>query len=531
MYTRNDECHLFGILRNSLLTDLCNIGLPQSVAGAILNWFDPANEDYLLHVDSWQTLLCKGAIERDEKLPQCPALIQAGIIEETAFGTLTIMRSDAIAVKAVHQIARLVIKYKGIPRRQLDLSEAANRFRRPGRVTLFQHEIQGIKDALSCVTLPTVDELCGRFGPGSTADSLSQFDRWSRKGSKPSAIDDLIFFANQHDLEDSPKLSSYRHGITKIREVPKSLKSNRLISSEPAMGMFAQLAVANALDDALREHFSYCCSLHNQEKHNTRLLQHQSCSIDLSDASDHVSVRLIRLILPQLWPLLAKVRSSFTQFPDGKIVPLGTFAPMGSGVCFPVLTLVNIGICKYACRFPFSVYGDDIIVHVRDYDYVCTLLQRAGLVLNKQKSSNSLCYRESCGCEMFKSMNITPVLLRCQIEQTGIDKLELLVGQLTDGFLFVETAERIVRLALAGQLIRGTRYNKQLQRREVLVRSERALKESLPLSEWAGLNRWFCIKAESSDVNAKTVRTKSCYAWKSEQDYPVVVSHWFDTKC
>lgn len=530
MINSYDECHLFGILRKSLRQDLTIWhGFSNPDAGKILNWFDPAHQEYLEHVDSWQRALCAGAVEDCIPLP---------CFHKNAFGTYDLFHTTVDAVGAIHQVSKLVYKWHGVPRRETSMSEVKDRLHRPLPLALDEFELAGIRKCLSTLSPCDLNFAGGRFGPGATYEGFNAYEKWSRKGLIPD-VPPSLYRVNARDPWTPTGINP--EGITKIAEVPKTIKSNRIVSSEPAMYMYAQLGVADALVRQLHTRFADHVSLDNQERHNEALKLPESCSIDLSDASDHVSVDLVQSVLPQFWPVLAKVRSTASLFPDGEVVVLSTFAPMGSGVCFPVMTAVIAGICEYASRVIaaetghkcwYKVYGDDIIVPIWMYDYVISLLARAGLLVNKSKSCCTLHYRESCGVELFEGTDITPVYLRDPLHTCDASKIEQACSKLADKF-FPNTAETIASLS---ECIRFARYNKGLQRMEVNVRVTSARQKITSLDGWDGLNRWFSVNTQGKTWDdrqspgvAREVWTKPAWRLRASWDYPYL-STWLVTR-
>lgn len=517
-----DECVQYSTLRSALRSDLqSEYGFSAPEAGEILNWFDPSSPEYLEHVDSWQKLLCAGASPCETKFAK-----------KNAFGNYDLFDRPAYQIGAIHQVAKLVYKWHGNPRRETDMEEVKTRLSQPLPITLDNSDIQGIRQSLKGIRPVDLNALKGRFGPGATFEGFTSLQKWSRLGAIPDVPPNL-YRANPRD----PWIPCHfdDEGITKIAEVPKSIKCNRIVSSEPAMRMFAQLAVADALTRQMHGVFYGHVSLHDQERHNQFLFKPQAATIDLSDASDHISVELVQAVLPQLWPVLAKVRSQLSQFPDGEIIRLGTFAPMGSGVCFPILTLVGLGVCKYATDYLpthlrkqawYTVYGDDIIVPIFMYDIVTQLLQGLGLVVNHAKSCCTGIYRESCGREMYLTRDITPVYLRDPVETVDASKIEQVCSTLS-ARSFNHTAETIATLSGA---IRGYRFNKRLQRMEVCVRATSARQKLVALDDYDGLNRWFCTRSQMrlrgdntpqdrQGVNLE-VWTAPSWRYKPGWDYP-----------
>ena len=99
------------------------------------------------------------------------------------------------------------------------------------------------------------------------------------------------------------------------------------------------------------------------------------------------------------------------------------FAPMGSGVCFPVMGLVHwalITALVFNSTMPKAhelstqvyVYGDDIIVPSECAQLVYKYLPRFGMKINKDKSFVASHFRESCGCHAYKGFDITPAFFK-----------------------------------------------------------------------------------------------------------------------
>lgn len=516
-----DECSLFCTYRGPLREDLLANDVPSSVAGALLNYFDPREPDYLDHVDTWQKSLCAGVV-----CEQPPEFLQAfGVFRKTVYGTWSMLECEPWKVKLIHRVAKLFYKFRGEPRKKTDMGEVKQRFAHPADIALSTHEVEGIRSALQVLVPPDWGDLVGRFGPGVTADGLDNSEKWRRTGFIPKSVPKYLYFCDPIDfIENHRKLQPCRYGVTKVSEVPKSLKSNRIVSSEPAYFMYAQLAVNDALVAELHKRFPAHVTLFSQENHNRLLRSNGACSIDLSDASDHVSRRLVSLILPNWKSLLFSVRSTFARFPDKALVPLRTFAPMGSGVCFSVLTAVCVGICKFACKRPFHVYGDDVIVHVRDYDYVISLMTKAGLVVNTAKSCCTLFYRESCGVELFKQTDITPLYMRSNWTAVDGVHMEAILRRLDEEDApFAYLRERLLQEWRERFGALAVRWNQQYQRLEVKVPVLEAHKATRPVSDYNGLNRWFSVKAEDQQVVFRVTNTRLRFAWRCAEDYPLLV--------
>jgi hypothetical protein len=138
-------------------------------------------------------------------------------------------------------------------------------------------------------------------------------------------------------------------------------------------------------------------------------------TLDLKEASDRVSLDLVRLLFPShLLDALERSRSSSTVLPNGQELELRKFAPMGSALCFPILALTIWSLLTAAApdedtRESILVYGDDVIVPTAFAERAITVLELFGLIVNRNKSCIQGLFRESCGVDAFNGLNVTPV--------------------------------------------------------------------------------------------------------------------------
>lgn len=226
--------------------------------------------------------------------------------------------------------------------------------------------------------------------------------------------------------------------IAKLVMVPKDSRGPRIISCEPLELQFMQQAVARRLMSHLEVKTSegFDISTTTRVSHinfadqsiNARLALSSSRSgwhatIDLSEASDRVS----RALFNAVWPLgqqpyFNALRSHATLLPNGEVLKLEKFAPMGSAICFPVESAIFFALCVAAIQETGTtfdtayrdtyVYGDDIIVPSKYYEVVAKVLTDHGLKVNEGKSYASGYFRESCGCDAWLGHDVTPVRLR-----------------------------------------------------------------------------------------------------------------------
>jgi hypothetical protein len=164
-------------------------------------------------------------------------------------------------------------------------------------------------------------------------------------------------------------------------------------------------------------------------------LDRMYATIDMSEASDRVDreLTLIIFLLTNLFDKLEAVSTKMIQLPVGlgqtPILKANKFAPMGSGVCFPIMSIVHwsliVGIiacsslpnASLLCKEVF-VYGDDIIVPKQCAELVYKYLPKFGMKINVEKSYVNSYFRESCGCHAYKGIDITPTFFKKLISNT-----------------------------------------------------------------------------------------------------------------
>jgi len=112
-----------------------------------------------------------------------------------------------------------------------------------------------------------------------------------------------------------------------------------------------------------------------------------------------------------------------TRLPNGRVVAMKKFAPMGSSLCFPIMSVVHFalgvaGMHLYtgqpikALAKKLYVYGDDIIVASEHVDTLFKVFPQFGLMFNEGKSFRKGPFRESCGYDAFKGSNVSPQRLK-----------------------------------------------------------------------------------------------------------------------
>jgi hypothetical protein len=279
-----------------------------------------------------------------------------------------------------------------------------------------------------------------RHGPGSvaTGERPCEKHRFSRLYS---AIERVYPFTEYYVTGMGQVCDEYRSyedlehleaGTAKVVLVPKDSRGPRLISCEPLEYQWIQQGLGRAIVAHLERHRLTAGHVNftNQEINRSLALQssvdQEWVTLDMKDASDRVSLELVKQLfqdVPGLLEALLATRTTATMLPDGQIVQLNKFAPMGSCLCFPVEAFVFYALCvstlmhcKHYTRRKASgrvyVYGDDLIVKREDYAHLLEHLPLYGLMFNKEKCCTEGFFRESCGCDAYKGVDVTPLKLR-----------------------------------------------------------------------------------------------------------------------
>lgn len=294
-------------------------------------------------------------------------------------------------------------------------------------------------------------DILPRHGPGAVATGEKLEEKWvfSRLYSKiHQYYPYYTYFMCGWGLEAADRRDWYlamqrlESGVARVVLVPKDSRGPRLISAEPLEYQWIQQGLGRKIATHLesinlltrgRVNFT------NQEINRNLALSNsvtgKLATLDLKDASDRVSLELVRRVFkdsPNLLRALEATRSEATTLPNGEIVKLRKFAPMGSALCFPVeaycFWVLLVASAVFKARMPlrlaarsFYVYGDDLIVPTALADQCMQALESVGLVVNRDKSCITGNFRESCGMDAFRGVPVTPLRLKKQYSDRPTD--------------------------------------------------------------------------------------------------------------
>jgi len=283
-----------------------------------------------------------------------------------------------------------------------------------------------------------------KHGPGKTADKVVGNNKfivktWTRRLEEnffPSADFIIPNYGFSDDLLDVTYLEPGDEPPVSVVCVPKTLKTPRIIAMEPAHMQYAQQALMELLvskleaSKVLGRMIGFLDQTPNQELARIGSKTGNYATLDLSEASDRVSLRLVTHLLlnvPVLSRAVMSCRSKAASVPGFGVLPLAKFASMGSALCFPIeamvfLAIVFVGIQKELKRPLVSkdlkmfhgnvrIFGDDIVIPSIYVPSVIESLETFGLKVNTTKSFWTGKFRESCGGEFYDGTSVKPVRL------------------------------------------------------------------------------------------------------------------------
>lgn len=212
--------------------------------------------------------------------------------------------------------------------------------------------------------------------------------------------------------------------------VPKNAKTNRTIAIEPLMNGFLQHGIGSLIRHRLGRigvgDGEYKIDLNDQVR-NAELARRGSVSndlatVDLSAASDSVSLKLCEVLLPEDWfEAICLTRSSQGVLPSGESLVYQKVSSMGNGYTFELESLIFWALSKAVVDSlclrdrRVSVYGDDIILHKTAFHTLQWILRYVGFTVNAEKTFVCGPFRESCGKHYFNGTDVTPFYIRKDI--------------------------------------------------------------------------------------------------------------------
>lgn len=211
----------------------------------------------------------------------------------------------------------------------------------------------------------------------------------------------------------------------RITTVPKGRSIDRPIAIEPTLNLMLQLGVDGYVRKRLKRWgIDLDCQTKNQRLARIGSLSDDYMSpvtIDLASASDTISLRVCKLLLPREWyRYLCDIRSPRGVLPDGSMIRYRKISSMGNGTTFALESLIFASIAFAACKLKLGcwprdlvgVFGDDLIVPKTCANTLVHLLETCGFSLNRDKSFLAGPSRESCGSDWTCGVPMRGVFLK-----------------------------------------------------------------------------------------------------------------------
>jgi hypothetical protein len=310
----------------------------------------------------------------------------------------------------------------------------------PGRVeSIFLSAQRKIARVLGPV--PSISELDLRFGPGATIGTKRSEASIRRKLTEElQCSEDFLPIASMvlgemphlvgiHETDrdvERLNITSCEGGLiidemasvpveivpARLNFVPKNAKTCRSICVEPGLNVLFQLAVGSWMAKRLA---AFGVDIRDQSLNQRRAregsLTGALATLDLSSASDTISREIVYELLPLDWAeLLHWGRSNKATLPSGEVIAQEKFSSMGNGFTFPLETLIFWSLAASCCEqdSDVSVYGDDIVLPTKDSALLMEILRYAGFKVNVGKSYTSGPFRESCGKDYIRGIDVRP---------------------------------------------------------------------------------------------------------------------------
>jgi len=286
---------------------------------------------------------------------------------------------------------------------------------------------------------PSLDAVRLRFGPGATTATPKKNAcpvvklKSGIQCSTNFPVDDVLSkpeYFNPAVDQDKNDVEVAIH-LSKVEFVPKNAKTYRAICVEPMFNSMHQNGLGDLLAARLRRvGIDIADQSANQRAALYGSISGESATLDLSSASDTVSVGLVKHLFPDTWSDLLLSLSTREGVVDGKMTVFEKLSSMGNGFTFPVETIVFWALAQAAKdviapnhRYRVLVYGDDIIIPTSAVPLLREVLRCCGFLLNSSKSFWEGPFRESCGCDYVLGQSVRPIFVSDALEGADFFRL------------------------------------------------------------------------------------------------------------
>jgi len=197
--------------------------------------------------------------------------------------------------------------------------------------------------------------------------------------------------------------------------VDKSWKIKRPINPNTRVGAWFTNAISSYMEEKLND---VNLPIRKLQQRHRRLVKRASVNrelttADLTAASSSIAIWLLTSILPYSWIKLLKLGRIKNYVVHNRKSQFGEFMGMGIGFTFPCQMVVFYSLLKAIAnvlKVPglISVYGDDLIYPTGIHTMVAHIFPKLGLILNEDKTYDQRHFRESCGSDYYRGVDVRP---------------------------------------------------------------------------------------------------------------------------
>lgn len=337
----------------------------------------------------------------------------------------------------------------------------------------------------SPITMASI-ETAARFGPGRSVGLKEKPSLYYFKVGDSCQTASSTFIRSWYEssvtfnplCEAAEMARKARCGAAEVREygllsfVPKKYSRKRIVVTEPSLNTYFQLGVGSRMEEVLQKRAGINFTL--EPAHNQQLAKRGSvyggyATMDLTQCSDYISLELVKFMFPPSLVRWFKIlRTPSVKVGKGAVLPLYMTSTMGNGFTFPLQTALLAACVRGVYRTldiphreeitdefgqssyerTWGVFGDDIVIVPEAYELLSEVLAELGLQVNESKSFNCGPFRESCGADYYKGVNVRPVYFkRYETVQDLISCFNrLAIWSANTGECVTETLSLLVRL-------------------------------------------------------------------------------------
>lgn len=275
--------------------------------------------------------------------------------------------------------------------------------------------------------VPDLADVDLSFGPGASVTCRTKTSPRYKLSSKPSIAFNTV-------MSNTLPLPHYINNFDTIDRVhaalecvPKNFKTDRTMLIEPTLNGMVQRHIGSILKRrCLRVGINLSDATINKERARIGSLTNQYATVDLKSASDTVASLLISLLFPLKWvELLDNWRTATYSINGSDGVELHKFSSMGNGFTFELESIVFYALAYGISRFydipiDISIFGDDLIIPTPLYPLIEQWFPFFGFSINTEKSYYDGDFRESCGGDFLRGVDVRCFYLKGRISFSKI---------------------------------------------------------------------------------------------------------------